>query len=125
MREFQDRRRVRRLLHSRYVIGALFVVMALSANALWGIYDKYQNSEELERRMKVNLAELQARKQRLEGLNASLGTSEGREREIRDRFGVTMEGERTIILVDDSKGSGTAVEPASEGPWAWFVGLFR
>jgi cell division protein FtsB len=125
MREFQDRRRFRRLLHSRYVIGALFVVIAILINALWGIYDKYQNSKELERRMAVNLGELQARKQRLEGLNASLGTAEGREREIRDRFGVTMEGERTIILVDDSKGSGTAGEPASDGPWAWFTGLFR
>jgi cell division protein FtsB len=125
MREFQDRRRIRRFLHSRYAIGVLLLVLALSSDALWGIYDKYQKSEGLERRMTANLAELQARRQRLEGLNASLGTSEGKEREIRDRFGVIREGEKTIILVDDKEGSGTVRALSNQGLWTRFLDLFR
>jgi cell division protein FtsB len=125
MREFQDRRRIRRFLHSRYAIGVLLIVLALSVNALWGIYEKYQKSEELERRMTANLDELQARKQRLEGLNASLGTAEGKEREIRDRFGVIREGEKTIILIDDKEGSGTVRTLSDPGLWERFLDLFR
>jgi cell division protein FtsB len=125
MREFQDRRRVRRFLHSRYAIAVLLLVLALSADALWGIYAKYQKSEELERRMAANVDELQARRLRLEGLNASLGTSEGKEREIRDRFGVIREGEKTIILVDDKEGSGTVRALTDPGLWERFLDLFR
>ncbi|MFA6158930.1 MAG: hypothetical protein WC763_04915 [Candidatus Paceibacterota bacterium] len=125
MREFQDRRRVRRLLHSRYVIGALGVVLVLSADAVWGIYDKYQKSQSLASKMQGNLAELQSRKQKLEGLNASLATSEGREREIRDRFGVVKEGERSVVIVDDASGT-RMIQPASSGGlWGWFLDLFR
>ncbi len=125
MREFQDRRRVRRLLHSRYVIGALIVVFALSIRAVWGIYDKYTKSEELSARMEANLEELRSRKQKLEDLNASLGTAEGREREIRDRFGVVREGERTIVIVDDpgTNSDVTPLEPRSW--WTVFLDIFR
>lgn len=125
MREFQDRRRIRRFLHSRYAIGALLLVLALSVDALWGIYDKYQKSEELERRMMANVAELQSRRQRLEALNASLGTAEGKEREIRDRFGVIREGEKTVILVDDKEGSGTVRALPDPGLWTRLIDLFR
>ena len=125
MREFQDRRRIRRLLHSRYAIGALVVVLALSIEAVWGIYSKYGKSEELAARMEANLAELQTRKQRLEGLNASLETSEGKEREIRERFGVVREGERTIIIVDEA-GADDGVTPiAPRGWWGAFLAGFR
>jgi cell division protein FtsB len=125
MREFQDRRRIRRFLHSRYAIAVLLLVLALSANALWGIYSKYQKSAELERRMTANLDELQARKQRLEALNASLGTSEGRDREIRDRFGLIREGERTVILIDEKGGSGTVRALPDPSLWDRFIDLFR
>lgn len=125
MREFQDRRRVRRLLHSRYAIGALIVVFLLSAQAVWGIYNKYQKSEELAARMEANLAELKSRKYKLEGLNASLETPEGKEREIRDRFGVVKEGERTVVIVDDREAD-DGIEPLKEGGW-WsaFLDIFR
>jgi len=125
MREFQDRRRIRRLLHSRYAIGVLVVILALSAQAVWGIYNKYRKSEELSARMGANLSELKTRKQRLEGLNASLGTSEGKEREIRDRFGVVREGERTIIIVEGTSADDGVTPIAPRGWWEAFLDIFR
>jgi cell division protein FtsB len=125
MREFQDRRRVRRLLHSRYAIGVLFVILILSADALWGIYNKYQKSEELERRMQGNLVELQSRKRKLEALNASLATEQGKEREIRDRFGVVKEGESTVIIFDDGRGTPPPPPAPARGWFSWLFDLFR
>ncbi len=125
MREFQDRRRFRRFFHSRYAIGVLILVLVLAAQAVWGIYNKYQKSEELSQRMSANLSELQDRRQKLVSLNASLETEQGREREIRDRFGVVREGEQTVIIVENRSGDGGITPLPERSVWQAFLDLFR
>lgn len=123
MREFQERRRIKKLLHSRYAILALAVVCLLVAHALWGAYQKYEKSREIALRMSADLAALQAREDSLTQSISALDTPEGREREIRSRFGVIKPGESMVVLVDDASGSREAL-PAERGWWSRFLGIF-
>src|SRR6185295_11290276 len=99
MREFQDRRRMKRFLHSRYAIALLVFVCLILAKGVWGVYDKYEKSKELAQRTRQELVELEARPKSLSERSAAPATPEGKEREIRDRFGVVKEGEKMVVIV--------------------------
>ena len=101
MREFQDRRRVRKLLHSRYAIVALVIIIFLLVQAVWGIYIKFEKSKVFAEKAQADLTTLQNREKTLAKSIESLSTEEGKEKELRDRFGVVKSGEKMIILVDD------------------------
>lgn len=124
MREFQDRRRIRKFLHSRYAIAVLVLVCLFLGRAVWGVYAKYQKSEALEARVAAELAALEAREASLRAYTASLETEEGKEREIRGRFGVAKEGERVVVIVEDAREE--TVRPLAEerGLWSWIKGVF-
>jgi cell division protein FtsB len=125
MREFQERRRMRRFLHSRYAIAVLLVLCALLARGVWSVYQKYERSKELAQRTQGELAELEARQKTLSQLNASLETEQGKEREIRDRFGVVKPGERMVVVVDDATRTDDGQSDGAGGWWQRFLGWFR
>lgn len=116
MREFQERRRFKRLLHSRYAIAVLVILCILLGRAVWDVYGKYERSKEIRDRTKAELAALDTRQKLLNQGIADLNTDLGKEKEVRDRFGVVKEGERMIILVNGASGSAN-VSPAPEKSW--------
>ena len=124
MREFQERRRVKRLLHSRYAIVALVVVCLFLAHGVWDVYGKYEKSKEIADRASTNLAELQSRQDSLSQSIDALGTTEGKENEIRDRFGVVKAGEKVVVVVDASTSNDEQAAVAASGWWSRFWGFF-
>ena len=124
MREYQERRRIKKLLHSRYAIAALAVVCLLVAHAVWGVYQKYEKSKEIADRMRADAAGLQARADSLNQSITDLNTPEGKEKEIRDRFGVVKPGEQMVVFVDNTATNTGKPVPESRGWWARFIGLF-
>jgi cell division protein FtsB len=117
MREFQDRRRVKKLLHSRYAIAALVIIIFLLAQAVWGIYIKYEKSKVFAEKAQADLTTLQNREKTLAKSIESLGTEEGKEKELRDRFGVVKSGEKMIILVDDPADVKPSVNDLNDSWW--------
>jgi uncharacterized protein YpmB len=124
MREFQERRRIKKLLHSRYAIGALVIICLLFAHSLWGIYTKYQKSKGIMERVRADATALQSRQNGLQQSIDSLSTPEGKEREIRDRFGAVKDGEKMVVLVDDVASGNPSNIPAPQGWWAGFWSFF-
>ncbi|HEY4500350.1 MAG TPA: septum formation initiator family protein [Candidatus Paceibacterota bacterium] len=124
MREFQEKRRFRKLLHSRYVIAVLFILCVLLVRAVWGIYGKYEKSREISDRTRGDLAALSARREFLTREIADLNTDLGRESEIRKRFGTVREGEKLIVLVDDKSDKKSATQSAGESWWNKLTGFF-
>ena len=124
MREFQERRRVKKLLHSRYVIAVLVVVCLFLAHGVWDVYGKYEKSKEIADRVSANLSSLQAREGSLGQEIASLGTPEGKEKEIRDRFGVVKAGENVVVVEDDASATGQTMGTWGSGWWSRFLGFF-
>lgn len=102
--EFQEQRRIRKLFHSRYVLIILIILALLLARAVWGIYVKYERSLAITEKAETDLAALEDRQKMLALSIESLNTDEGKERELRDRFGVVKEGETLVVLVGDDTG---------------------
>ncbi len=100
--EFQEQRRIRKLFHSRYVLVILIILALLVARAVWGIYVKYERSRAITEKAQTDLVALEDRQKMLALSIESLNTDEGKERELRDRFGVIKEGETLVVLVGDS-----------------------
>lgn len=121
MREFQDRRRVKKLLHSRYALAVLVIAILILSRAVWGIYVKYEKSKILAEKSQADLLVLEARENTLTRSINALGTEEGREKELRDRFGVVKEGEKMIILVDDSEPVKSSVNILNDSWWQKFL----
>lgn len=124
MREYQERRKIKKLLHSRYAIAVLAIVIIFLGRAVWGIYIKYERSKEINERVKADFAELSAREASLNRAISDLGSEEGREREVRDRFGVVKEGERMIVLVDGDETDAAMPKSAKKGILSRFWGFF-
>jgi cell division protein FtsB len=123
MKEYQERRRIKKILHSRYAIAILAIICLFFVRAVWNIHTKYEKSRDIAERARTELATLEAREKALKDSIAALGTEEGKEREIRDRFGVVKEGERMIVLVDES-GDVEAQSSGEESLWSRFWGMF-
>ncbi len=124
MREFQERRRIKRFLHSRYAIIVLVVVCLLVARGVWSAYGKYEKSKEIADRARADLASLQTRQDSLSGEIDALATPEGKEREIRDRFGVVKPGEKMVVLVDDASATDQTAAASQSGWWERFMSFF-
>lgn len=120
IQELHDRREARRLLHSRYAIAILAVIAIVIANAVWGVYRKYERSKGLEERMAADMTALEARQAALMRSVEALQTPEGREREIRDRFGAVREGEKLVVLVGDAAPAAKAAAVSEPGLWERF-----
>lgn len=123
MREYQDRRRFKRFLHSRYAIAILGVICLVLLHSVWGLYQKYEKSKEIVARVQSNASLLQTRETSLSQSINDLNTQEGRENILRDQFGVVKEGEKMVVIVDDVSGTDTAAKP-SAGWWSRFLGFF-
>jgi cell division protein FtsB len=121
MREFQDRRRLKEFLHSRYAIGFLLLLIILLINAVWGIRAKYEKSKNMAATAAVDLEALKEREKILQDAVEALNTEEGKEKELRDRFGVVKEGERMIILVDE----GVKEVPVEITKKSWWAKLWE
>lgn len=124
MREFQERRRIKKLLHSRYAIAVLVLVCLVVAHSLWSVYTKYQKSRDLVSRMQSDAAALDTRAASLQQSIDDLNTPEGKEREVLDRFGAVKSGERMIVLVDGGTTSGDQLPPVQETFWQRILGIF-
>lgn len=124
MREFQERNRAKKFLHSRYAILLLLILCLILGRGLWGIYKKYDKSREIADKLQNELVALEEKQAKLNKAIGDLDTPEGKEREVRDRFGVVKAGEKMVVLVDESpvpKQQGSAFE---ESWWAKFWGFF-
>ncbi|HVU06328.1 MAG TPA: septum formation initiator family protein [Candidatus Paceibacterota bacterium] len=125
MREFQERRRIKRLLHSRYAIAALAIMCLFLGRGVWNVYAKYEKSRDISARMETELSALQTREDSLNGQIVALGTPEGKEREIRDRFGVVRAGEKMVVLVDEASNTDQTAAVAEISWWEKLLSLFR
>ncbi|MEK7607728.1 MAG: hypothetical protein AAB484_02295 [Patescibacteria group bacterium] len=128
MKEFQERRRFRKLLHSRYVIAILFILCILLGRAVWNMYGKYEKSKTIAERTKVEFSALEKREKLLNQGITDLNTNLGKEREIRERFRVVKEGERMIVLVENESLSESISSIAWKSWWdklSGFFGFFR
>ena len=96
MRDIQPVRK----LYSKPVLILLIIIIVLLAKGTWGVYQKVQESSKNAALVKIELANLEKRKELLEKETQKLKSQEGIEEAIRKKFQVSKEGERVLVVVD-------------------------
>ena len=97
---FQEKNRWSRIIRSKITIIFLLLVLIFVVNSVFNIYGKYRKSLDGANLARTELENLKDRQITLENKINSLKQSSGIEAEVRDKFAVIKEGEKTIILVE-------------------------
>jgi len=101
MANYQEKNRWRKIMYSKVTIIMLLVVLIFLINSVFTIYSKYEKSREGSDLARQELENLKDRQTTLQNKINSLKQASGVEAEIRDKFAVTKEGEKVIVLVEE------------------------
>ncbi len=102
MLEFQEKRRLVRILSSKITIAVLLVLIFFVARGTWGVYQKESDSRKKLVVAERAHAELADRQDALVAQVAALKTERGVEEEIRSRYELSKPGEEVALIVDEA-----------------------
>ena len=86
MIEFQQKKRIRKILYSPIVLIILFIIFVILTRSLWGVNEKERISSENLSKEKTELEKLSLREKDLASALEYLKTDQGIENEIRRKF---------------------------------------
>jgi len=111
-------------LQSKPVLVFLGVLVLFFAWSVFGFMGKMQTTRENRKIAEDKLKQLQKEKEKLSSDIAKLKTDEGIEESIRTKFGLALEGEGEIVIVDD-KIPPKVQETSGGGFWSFFTNWFK
>jgi|CXWK01.1.fsa_nt_gi cell division protein FtsB len=117
MEYLKKRQKNRKRLYSKVTIAGLLLVFLFLLHPTWKIFRKSMESKENLEQAQTELSELESRRTALARDVAYLETEGGRDQEIRNKFGVTKEGETMVVIVRKDRPA-ASLEPVSE-PHVW------
>ncbi|RJQ31299.1 hypothetical protein C4572_02600 [Candidatus Parcubacteria bacterium] len=129
MREFQEKKKFKRILYSKWVFIGLAVVLGLLLFSTFKVYRTSKRSLAKNEDIKRQLAEMEIRKNEMEERISVLESDSGREEEIRRRFNVAKPGEKMLVILDKTGQDVKISEEEKAGffsrAWSGFKNLFR
>ena len=102
MIEFQERRRLKKVLYSKPVLVLLIIIIILFLNGVWQVYKKQMIAKENLIQTASVFDQLKAREKMLTAGVERLKTESGIEEEIREKYGLVKPGEEVIKVVDQT-----------------------
>lgn len=124
MLEFQQRRKIRRILYSPLSLIVLGIIAIIFVKAAFSVYLKEVASRQYLDQAQTELAKVSATKAELSTSVASLQTQQGVEADIRHKFRVVKPGEQIAVIVDGSASDTSSVATSTRGFWATIAGFF-
>ncbi|MCF7834383.1 MAG: septum formation initiator family protein [Candidatus Pacebacteria bacterium] len=125
MYSFQNKKsNFRKVLESKPFLVFLAIVLVAFAWNLFGFLQKVGDIEKNRQVAEQKVDILKEKKDLLEKDIDRLGTQKGIEENIREKFGLIKEGERVIVIVDDTKNT-VLVEEEPISLWQRFKGFFK
>jgi cell division protein FtsB len=109
-------------LKSPLALGLSFVLFLIVLYSVISMIPKQKRAQEAKVYAENELRDLQETKTSLEEEIGLLSSDFGREKALREKFGVVKEGEEIIVLVDNEKGID---ETDRGGVFGWIKGLFQ
>ncbi len=103
MRQFQERKNIRRKMYSKPVLIGMFVLCLILIKAVVNIYLKYRLSIVEKEVLEVKLLELKEREHVLESDIKNLESEDGLESEFRKKFNVAKPQEQLIVVLPDEE----------------------
>lgn len=124
MRNFQQKRGIRNIVHSRPVLFLLGILVLFFAWGVVGFFGKMAVTKQNKKIAENKIIQLEKEKEKLSSDIAKLKTESGVEESVREKFGLAKEGENLIIVVED-KNLPSAENPPSKGFFFWLKNLFK
>jgi len=101
MRELHQKQIIKRRLYSVPVLVVLFIVTGLAIRSTYNIVKKYQESAGHVNILEQKIGNLIDREQQLKNDIFRLGTDEGVDKEIKEKFNVVKDGGKVAIMIDE------------------------
>lgn len=101
MRNFQEKKGLKRFLQSKPVLILLFILVIVFTLNVISLMGKLKETEKNKKIQEVEINNLQKRKEKLSDDIEKINTEKGKEEMIRENFGLVKEGEGMIIIVED------------------------
>ncbi|MFH0803609.1 MAG: septum formation initiator family protein [Candidatus Tagabacteria bacterium] len=115
MREFQERRKLRRIIFSRFAFVLLGIILIFLTYSTAKIYLRSRQAKEVNEMVKKEVEDLKNRKSELEASVKRLQTEAGAEEEIRSKFPVQKPGENAVMIVEGETKSENLIANSSIG----------
>lgn len=125
MFDFQQKRKIRKVLYSRVTLFFMLVAVVFLARATYHIYTKEQMSAADYAAVEKSYNDLLSRQAMLVSATAKLNTQSGQDEEIRDKFSVAKPGETVVMVINSTNTAPTAQGSANTGLWQRFLGIFK
>lgn len=128
MKEFQEKRKLRKIIFSRKVLVLLAFVAAFLIFSTAKVYIKSRNAVSKNEKVKKEMADLEQRKSELEKEIARLQSESGAEEEVRKKFNVQKLGEKALVIVEKNNENDKINQGESSGFfnkfWQWIKSIF-
>ncbi len=109
MKELQQKQKLKRKLYSTPALIALLVITIFAIRGAYGVVVKDRESQRYVDNLKAKITLLSARESELKVQIARLGTDEGIDTLIKEKFSVSKEGEKVAVILDrDDKSTSTS-----------------
>ena len=117
MREFQEKRKIKRRIYSKTTVIILAIILLLFVEGTWKVYQKDRKSGQNLDRVNSELSSLSARQIALNAEISRLKTDQGTEDEIRSKYDVSKPGEQVLVIVDKEA---TTTATSTGNSWSHF-----
>jgi len=121
MKNFQDKKGLRYIVHSWPVLILLGILLTLFAFGVFRFMVKMKETSKNRKIAELKVSELQKAKEERSYDIDNLKTEQGLEENIREKFGLVKEGEDLIIVIDSKENTNLD----SETKQNWFISLFN
>jgi cell division protein FtsB len=109
MKEFQQKKKIKNITHSRYVVFVLVFFIFILLSSVVDLYQKKQRVLKFQNESKIELARMSQKNAELNTDIETLSTERGRESLIRQKYNVKTPGEGVIVVTtEEIKGEGIA-----------------
>lgn len=125
MKDFQAKRKKKRLLYSWWTVAVLALLNIFIVKANWQLYGKERYTHKNMIEAKKEAEDLEKRELELQASVSNLRSAEGIDLELRRKFQVVKPGESVVVIVPPGAAT-SAPDTLEEKPSLWqnFVGFF-
>jgi len=128
MQEFQEKRKLRKIIFSRKVLVLLAFVLTFLIFSTAKVYIKSRNAVSKNEEIKKEVANLEQRKSDLQKEISRLQSESGAEEEVRKKFNVQKPGENALVIVEKNNENDKINQGESSGfftkIWQWIKDLW-
>ena len=126
MKENQPKKKYHFSIYSKPFLIFLAVVVFLLAKGTWGVLQKELESKRNVAEVSQEFNQLTKRKELLQGQVQKLNTEEGIEETLRQKFQISKEGEKVLVVVDRAPTSTQAQNTNFfQRIWSGVSGVFK